>query len=103
MQHHLTETANNNTISVRKGDTVVIELDETPTTGYMWDVATADNPIAQLQSSNYEIASTAMGGGGKRKLIFSITGEGKGSISLKNWRKWSGDVAETFNVHLQST
>ena len=101
MEHHLTKSENNNSLSVHKGDTVMIELEETPTSGYMWNIAEINSAIAQLQSSNYELASPAMGGGGKRKFVFYITGPGNGSISLKNLRQWSGDVAETFSVNLQ--
>ena len=101
MQHHFSKSDHNKTASVRFGDTVVIELEETPTTGYMWDAITND-PVAQLQSSNFEFASQAMGGGGKRKLIFTVAGAGDGSITLQQRQQWTGDVADTFSIHLQS-
>ena len=38
MHHKISGDNNNKNIVVHKGDTIEIQLDETPTTGYSWEV-----------------------------------------------------------------
>ena len=88
MHHKITGDNNNKNIVVHKGDTIEIQLDETPTTGYSWAVDNVDSHILDLQSSDYKIYNTAgIGGGGIRSMKFLVNGQGDGSIKLKNWRK----------------
>ena len=99
MEHTLTADSNQKSIAVKKGDTISVELDETPTAGYNWEVARIDENICELVSSEYKVYTTAgIGGGGSRKMIFSIKNAGTGSIALENRQRWSGDVYQRFNV-----
>jgi predicted secreted protein len=103
MQHYLTKSNSNQTVSLSKGDTFTIELDETPTTGYIWEVDNIGSGVVQLQSNTYTLSpEAAIGGGGKRKITFLVNGTGKSSLRLKNWRRWSGEVVETFQIYLQA-
>ncbi len=101
MQHHLTIANNNSTLTVHRGDTVTIELDENPTTGYNWNLSTPDPQMIQVQANDYRMASTAMGGGGMRKIELQATGTGSTIINLNYTRPWSGEMSETFRVQLQ--
>ena len=103
MHHKITGDNNNKNIVVHKGDTIEIQLDETPTTGYSWAVDNVDSHILDFQSSDYKIYNTAgIGGGGIRSMKFLVNGQGDGSIKLKNWRKWSGDIYQQFEIDVNA-
>jgi len=99
MEHTLTMDNNQKTLVVQKGDTIRIELDETPTAGYNWEVERLDENLCELVSSDYKVYATAgIGGGGIRSMIFRIKSAGSTSISLENRQRWSGDVYQKFSV-----
>lgn len=103
MHHKISGDNNNKNIVVHKGDTIEIQLDETPTTGYSWEIDKVDSQLLGFQSSDYKIYDTAgIGGGGIRSMKFLVNGEGKGSIKLKNWRKWSGDIYQQFEIDVSA-
>jgi predicted secreted protein len=101
MQHTITADRNNQDIAVNKGDTINIVLDETPTSGYQWDVDTVDNNILSLESSGYNPSpGSAIGGGGMKVLTFVVKDKGTGRIKLKNWQRWSGDIYKGFELNI---
>ena len=59
MHHKISGDNNNKNIVVHKGDTIEIQLDETPTTGYSWEIDKVDSQILGFQSSDYKIYDTA--------------------------------------------
>jgi hypothetical protein len=62
-----------------------------------------DSNILGLQSSEYKIYNNAgIGGGGIRSMVFSVNGEGVGSIKLKNWQRWSGDIYQRFDINVSA-
>ncbi|MGZ8554669.1 MAG: protease inhibitor I42 family protein [Chitinophagaceae bacterium] len=88
-------------IAVNKGDTIEIQLDETPTAGYSWEIDKIDSNIFELQSSDYKLYDNAgVGGGGIRTMLFSVNNQGSGNIKLKNAQRWSGDVYKQFEVNV---
>ena len=94
---------NNRLVNVHKGDLLEIELDETPTAGYSWEVENLDGSLLGLQSNEYNLYEGAgVGGGGLRRMVFLVTGQGKGSIRLKNAQRWSGDIYQRFEVNINS-
>lgn len=102
MHHKISGDDNNKNIVVHNGDTIEIQLHETPTTGYSWEIAEVDTQVLRFQSSDYKIYDTAgLGGGGIRSMRFLVNGEGNGSIKLKNWRKWSGDIYQQFEIDVK--
>lgn len=98
-------SANNNagSIAVHEGDTVEIQLDETPTSGYAWELDSMNSNIAELVSNEYKLHDGAgIGGGGKRVMKFLVHSKGNGSIKLKNWQRWSGDIYRQFKIDVES-
>ena len=101
MQHKIFADSNQKTISIHKGDTITIELDETPTAGYNWEIEHADSAFVHLQSSEYKLReNTGIGGGGIRTMVFIVSGKGSESIKLKNAQRWSGDVYQRFELNI---
>jgi predicted secreted protein len=103
MHHKISGDNNNKNIVVHKGDTIEIQLDETPTTGYSWEIDNIDSHILDFQSSDYKMYTTAgIGGGGIRSMKFLVNGHGNGFIKLKNWRKWNGDIYQQFEIDVNA-
>lgn len=95
----LTNADAGRTVSVNSGDTIVVRLEENPTTGYVWKVEELDSQILQLVSEDYEAAGSGIGGGGQRKLVFKAIGAGQSSLKLKCLRQWEPDAPlNTFDV-----
>jgi predicted secreted protein len=97
--HHKIAADSSSAITAHKGDTIEVQLDETPTTGYAWELDSLDNNILELQSSDYKLYEGAgIGGGGKRTMLFLVKNTGQGNIKLKNAQRWSGDIYKQFQI-----
>jgi inhibitor of cysteine peptidase len=87
------------TVSVNSGDMIVVQLEENPTTGYLWKLEELDSQILQLTSEDYEAAGSGIGGGGQRKLVFKANNAGLSPLKLKCVRQWEPDSPlSTFSV-----
>ena len=78
-------SSNGKTLSLRKGDKVVVRLDANATTGYHWSTTTRpDKRIVHETSSKY-VASPAkpgvVGSGGTQVIRFTATGGGRTSFA----------------------
>jgi predicted secreted protein len=101
--HHKISADSSTSIAVHKGDTIEIQLDETPTAGYSWEIDNMNSNIFQLQSSDYKLYDTAgVGGGGIRTMLFLVNNQGNGNIKLKNTQRWSGDVYKQFEINVNA-
>jgi predicted secreted protein len=88
---------------VHKGDTIEIQLEETPTAGYSWEVDSMNSNIFELQSSDYKLYDEAgIGGGGMRTMLFLVKNSGNGNIKLKNTQRWSGDIYKQFEINVDA-
>jgi inhibitor of cysteine peptidase len=69
---------------LQPGQTLVIALEENPTTGYRWQIAASEENILKLISRNYEQAKTEPGKLGVGGVAtFNFEASGKGSLILK--------------------
>lgn len=94
MKHVIDLKGNGRTITVQRGDTVELDLEENPTTGYRWQVS---NGLDELESDQYELLSATVGGGGMRK--FTFLADSSYELRLTNCRTWSGEVTgEPFTL-----
>jgi inhibitor of cysteine peptidase len=81
---------------VNRGDTIMLSLPESPTTGYRWALDQPNTGIVTLQNSTYATASgSAIGGGGRRTMVFQTSAPGTARIDLKLYREWAGDASIT--------
>lgn len=89
------------TIALRTGDTLRIELEGNPTTGYNW-IATSQEPklLDQIGESNVTPESDRIGAPGTIVLQFSAVAPGQTILRLEYKRAWETDVAplKTFEV-----
>ena len=100
----LSEADSGKSISLVVGDTIILRLNESPTTGYRWAVERGDNRIIALRHCDYERAQdSAVGAGGQRVLVFEARRSGSVHLSLQLRREWEREkpIARSFDVLIQ--
>jgi inhibitor of cysteine peptidase len=100
----LTRADSGKTVEIRPGDTVVMCLDENPTTGYQWALESNQEEVVTLLSTDYVPArGVGIGGGGQRLFTFKAVQTGDTTLHFRLWRAWEGDtsIQERFFVTLQ--
>jgi inhibitor of cysteine peptidase len=95
----LTKADSGTTVDLRVGETLLVRLEESPTTGFGWMAEGGDDKLV-LQASDYSPASVGVGGGGLRSLTFIAAKVGMARLKLRLWREWEGDssVVEVFTA-----
>lgn len=84
------------TLSVASGDTVVVRVDETPTSGYRWEVADFDPTVLKLDDDAFTpAAGDRVGGGGRHEFRFRVVGPGETGLRLMQRRSWEPETAAT--------
>jgi inhibitor of cysteine peptidase len=90
----LTDTQNGTNVVVEVGQTVVIKLKETPTTGYRWTLQVPEADAVKVTDSNWQPAPDAeIGAAGWRVFCLLIRRKGSIQITLKLYREWEGAEA----------
>lgn len=93
----LDESCSGKQVQVGANDSIEIELDEVPTTGYRWVISQINPEHFKVQSEDYTLYNSAgMGGGGVKRIQLERLGSGRGVVRLENKQPWSGDVYKTF-------
>jgi inhibitor of cysteine peptidase len=92
-------------VRVGPNDVIVIQLPESPTTGYRWDIDRLDEQLLGVEESTFDPTGPAVGAGGTREIRIRPKGAGRGSIHLKNARVWdSPDAAiDRFDLSVEVT
>ncbi len=89
---------------VKVGDTVVLILDENPTTGYSWVLNSPIDASLLEVSDEYVAPDTALiGAGGQHKWVMQALKAGQAEISMtykQNWPGGKGDVTFTLTVDI---
>jgi inhibitor of cysteine peptidase len=81
-------------LSVAPGDSVLVRLEEIPTTGYRWEVKEYDNEVLHAVGDEFIPASGgALGGGGHHEFRFRVVGPGKSDLRLIRRRSWEPETA----------
>ena len=87
----LTKTDAGRIVPANSGDTIIVRLEENPTTAYLWKVEQLDSRVLELMSAEYEPAGGGIGGGGTRKMVFRAKESGASQLLLKCVRPWEPD------------
>jgi inhibitor of cysteine peptidase len=98
----LTRNDNGKTVEARVGDSVVIELQENPTTGYVWTLEVKDGTgIVYVNKPRYIAANNSgIGGGGMRTFLVNVQSAGIVTIDIKLRHPWEPEstAIDRFNV-----
>ena len=87
------QSMNGQTITVKKGQTIVVSLDGNPTTGFNWAAADLDTTILTQQGdAAFKADSNLIGAGGMVSLTFEAVGTGTTTLTLNYARSWETGV-----------
>jgi len=90
----LTEEQNGGTVALIVGDTMQIQLDGNPTTGYIWEADTLDTSLfEQAGPPKYTRNNNLTGGGGTYVFTFKALQAGSGHLRLIYHRTFEKGVA----------
>ncbi len=89
---------NGRTIEVEAQSVVTVRLDENPSTGYRWNIETAEG--LELVGDNFERIRDTIGAGGVRIFQFRASKAGSHRLNIRKWRDWEGEssIIERFYV-----
>lgn len=100
----LTSTDVGKTINLKSGDTLKIDLEGNPTTGYNWMVMAVDGAVLEQQGEPaFKADSKLIGAGGMITLTFRAMLPGTTKLQLGYMRSWEKDVAplQTYEVTIE--
>ena len=105
MKHLLiTNKDDTKTVEVQKGDVLVVQLPENPTTGYRWSLDQHDPSHLAMQNATFSSAGAGIGAGGARSFTFVAGGAGETDLALSLRRPWErGSAArQSFRAKVRS-
>ncbi len=99
----INDTDNGRPVAAKVGQTIVLELNANPTTGYSWQINQIDTTILQqVGEVQYDSDSTLLGSGGTETIIFEVIGSGATTLMLNYQRPWEEGIApiDVFILHI---
>lgn len=77
---------------------MTVRLDENPSTGYRWNVETAEG--LEIVGDSFERTGDLIGAGGVRIFQFRPLKAGSHRLGIRKWRDWEGEssIINRFNV-----
>jgi inhibitor of cysteine peptidase len=100
----LTDADNNESLTVAEGDTVIVRLSSTPSTGYSWSIAENVDLILQPEGSRYVRGASRPGASGYQEFTFMVVGNGEAPLKMLYQRPWqrSTQAAQAWQVFIES-
>jgi inhibitor of cysteine peptidase len=90
-------------IELQKGNTLTINLESNPTTGYTWEFVESEGAVVrQVGEAEFKADSDLLGAGGIQTLRFEAVLEGQMDLTLVYHRPWETGVepSDTFTVQV---
>jgi inhibitor of cysteine peptidase len=99
----VTEKDNGGTVTLAKGDTLVVRMEGSAGTGYSWTVAKNDKSVLAVQSQSTERQDKKPGGKVTAVIQFSTPGAGTSDLELNYARPFDKDKApaKTFKLKVK--
>ena len=89
-EHLLTQAEHGGSVRVAIGDTILVRLHESPTTGYRWQF---ELPAAlSLSADDFVVAGVAAGAGGERVIRLLASAPGCHELRATLRRSWLPDA-----------
>lgn len=100
----LTKVDDGQTVELKAGDTLIIELQGNPSTGFSWELFHTDETILRLVGEpEFTQQGNMLGSGGTFTFTFEAVDPGETSLVLVYHRPWEVDTApeDTFELTVQ--
>lgn len=78
----VTESASGSEVGLRQGARVAISLEENPSTGFVWLVASDGAPVVRLESHEFVPGGQPPGSPGRHEWTFVAAQPGRAAIEL---------------------
>jgi inhibitor of cysteine peptidase len=96
----LTDADDGGHVSLKVGETVLLELAENPTTGFRWDLQPFEGSCLREHDDRFE-AGAGIGAGGLRRLRIVATKAGEEDIRLVLIRPWGPrEPVRALSIHV---
>jgi predicted secreted protein len=99
VEHRLTEADRGSRPAVAVGDTIVVSLAETATTGYRWE-PDVDPDALRVEEDAPVAAAEPRGAPGRRVVRITALRPGPATLRLVLKRSWEQTAEDEFEVHL---
>ena len=80
-------------VELKKGQSLVIQIEGNPTTGYTWEAVELEDILRQVGETEFEADSKLTGAGGVQTLRFEAVKAGSTTLKLVYHRPWEKDTA----------
>ena len=87
----LSEADSGTTVEAHAGDEIVLDLDETATSGHRWVVVESAGPLEGPILDEFRPGSDGIGAAGRRVLVFRASEPGTGRVTLVRRQEWEPD------------
>jgi predicted secreted protein len=94
-QLELTESDAGRSYSPSPGDLVVVQLPETPSSGFRWQLDEVDVAVLAPAGDSFRPDGAGLGAAGIRQLRFTVVGPGRTSVRLGLRRGWEAGEPAT--------
>jgi inhibitor of cysteine peptidase len=98
----LRESDAGRTVELKRGDTLIVELEGMPTTGFQWEVVSADEAVIKPEGDpEYKDSQPGLiGGEGLLIFTFKALETGRTELNMVYHQPWEKDTppAKTFEV-----
>lgn len=96
----VTQTDSGRTVELELDDELIVELDETPATGFRWTLAQSADGVLTSRGSGYIAGQGPPGAGGMARWVFVASGAGRARIVLNCVRAWEKDPSPCSTFEL---
>jgi inhibitor of cysteine peptidase len=88
------------TVDLKPGDTLILDLEGNPTTGYTWQTQALDESVLSLTGEPSYVSDTDLvGSGGTMTFEFEAVAAGQTDLTLTYHRPWEDvDPIQTFTL-----
>jgi predicted secreted protein len=92
------------TVTLNRGDSIVLRLCSNPSTGFMWEdaVISAPSVLAERSRVFIEPGPTMPGGAGLEQWTFEAIGRGECNVTLGYSRPWDGGEKDVWRFELDT-
>ena len=100
---YLTMEDDGSTISINVGDKINITLEETPSTGYLWNITQFNESILNLTKESTWGFSDIIGASINHTWILTAIKHGETTLKISYYRPWEGSENATMNftIHIK--
>jgi predicted secreted protein len=97
----INEALNGRQVDVDVGDEFAIQLVESPTTGYRWQIQELNKSALEVVDDAFRLDSAAVGAGGDRRWLIRAKLPGDFPVTFTKKRSWEQRGVESFTLSIR--